>query len=59
MSDKNDGFYIGDSVEVGRHSHGLPGRVMALAEGYAMVRYRGCAPFVVPVQELTRVEEQP
>lgn len=53
--DDHDGFYIGDDVTVSRHDHGRPGRVMALAEGYAMVRYKGCAPFVVPVKELTRV----
>lgn len=27
-------------------------RVMALAEGYAMVRHKGCAPFAVSVSEL-------
>lgn len=28
-------------------------RVMARAEGYAMVRYRGCRPFVVSDKDLT------
>ena len=27
-------------------------RVMAVAEGWAMCRYRGCMPFVVPVSHL-------
>ncbi len=27
-------------------------RVMARAEGYAMVRFPGCMPFVVPVKEI-------
>lgn len=53
--DCNDGFYEGDSVTVGRHDHGMSGRIMALAEGYAMVRYPRRAPFVVPISELTRV----
>lgn len=57
LMDKNDGFYVGDSVVVARHTHGWTGRVMALAEGYAMVRYPRCAPFVVPVKELTRVSD--
>lgn len=55
--DANDGFYVGDSVTVGRHSLGMVGRVMALAEGYAMVRYPRCSPFVVSVRELTRVAQ--
>lgn len=29
-------------------------RVMALAEGYAMVRRKCCLPFVVSVKELTK-----
>jgi hypothetical protein len=27
-------------------------RVMAFAEGYAMVRYKGCTPFAVPEKNL-------
>lgn len=27
-------------------------RVMAVAEGYAMVRRKGCMPYVAPVKEL-------
>jgi hypothetical protein len=43
-----------DDVKVGSywfHRHGEV-RVMAIAEGYAMVRRRGCAPFVVSCKEL-------
>ena len=29
-----------------------PVRIMALTEGYAMVRYKGAMPFVVPVKRL-------
>jgi len=54
MSD-SDGFYVGDDVQISRHDHGRTGRIMALAEGYAMVRYKGCAPFIASVKELTRV----
>lgn len=54
MSD-SDGFRVGDDVQVSFHDHGRTGRVMALAEGYAMVRYKGCSPFIAAVKELTRV----
>jgi hypothetical protein len=33
-------------------------RVMALAEGYAMVRYAGASPFVVSLSELEFVREK-
>ncbi len=34
-------------------------RVMARAEGYAMVRRHGCMPFIVPEKELTTIPDQP
>lgn len=29
-------------------------RVIAIAEGYAMVRFKGCMPFIVPTKDLER-----
>ena len=34
-------------------------RVLVAAEGYAMVRFTGCAPFVVRERELERIHEAP
>lgn len=33
----------------------VPVRVMAVAEGYAMVRRKGCKTFVVPVKDIEAV----
>lgn len=33
-------------------------RVMAVAEGWAMVRRPGCAPYLCPISELFEMEEQ-
>jgi hypothetical protein len=33
-------------------------RVMVRAEGYAMVRLKGCAPFVVPEKELRPIPQE-
>lgn len=38
------------------HYNGYPVRIMAIAEGYAMVRRKGCMPFVVQVKQLTEGE---
>lgn len=32
-------------------------RVMAIAEGYAMIRHKGCMPFVVSEKELSQPEK--
>ncbi len=53
--DRNDGFIAGDRVTVRHHSHGMQGRIMAVAEGYAMVRYKNASPFIAAVKDLTRV----
>lgn len=45
----------GDRCTVNRHANGNPVRVMAVAEGYAMVRYPGCSPFIEPVKDLRRL----
>lgn len=43
----------GDRCTVKRHEHyGSVARIMAVAEGYAMLRYPKAMPFVVPVSEL-------
>lgn len=51
----------GDRCTVKRHrdertSISRIARVMAVAEGYAMVRYSRAMPFVEPIKELTRVQ---
>lgn len=38
---------------------GLPARVMAVADNYAMCRYPGCVPFVEFTKDLIRVEKKP
>ena len=43
---------VGDKFRLDQHNHGMTARVMAVAEGYAMVRYPRCTPFIVPVKEL-------
>lgn len=53
------GIEVGDRCTVDRHTHGLVARVMAVAEGYAMLRYKGCVPFVAPIAELRKTEGQP
>lgn len=50
-------YATGDRCIVLSHDHGRVARVMATAEGYAMVRYPRCFPFVVPVRELAPVRE--
>jgi hypothetical protein len=42
----------GDRCTVLGHSKGWVARVLAVAEGYAMVRYSHAAPFVVPIEML-------
>lgn len=51
---------VGDSVN-GKHAalSGTPkwreqARVMAIAEGYAMVQFKGCAPFIESLKDLER-----
>lgn len=36
-------------------AHGWPARVMAVAEGYVMARYKGAMPFVASLKELSLV----
>lgn len=50
-------WLAGDRCHVhdGTHNGALVARVMAVAEGYAMLRYPHCIPFVVPLKSLARV----
>lgn len=63
MSDDSAALKRGDRVFVQRHGCGPavlrePGtaRVMAVADGYAMCRYKGCIPFAEPVKYLRKAE---
>jgi hypothetical protein len=37
-----------------REGSKLPIRVMAVAEGWAMVRYKGCTPFAMYIKDLLK-----
>lgn len=45
----------GDHVRYPAHTHRLVAQVMAVADGYAMLRYPRCAPFIARVIELEYV----
>ena len=51
----SDEIKRGDRCAVNRHMNGNPVRVMAVAEGYAMVRYPRCIPFIEAVADLTKL----
>lgn len=42
----------GDRCTISGHTRGWVARVLAVAEGYAMVRYSRAAPFIAPVDTL-------
>jgi hypothetical protein len=48
----SDTIQVGDWVTVEHHGHSKVARVMALAEGYAMLCYPRCAPFLEQVEDL-------
>lgn len=48
------GIQPGGYCTVNRHTNGKPVRVMAVAEGYAMVRYPGYQPFIEPINGLNK-----
>lgn len=45
---------VGDRCYVARHGTGQVARVMAVAEGYAMLRYPSCAPFAEAIPALIK-----
>lgn len=47
---------VGDRCAVAIHGHGGVARVMAVAEGYAMVRYLRATPFVGALKELSKID---
>jgi len=52
----------GDRCIVNRHAHHAnvkPARIMAIAEGYAMLRYPGCSPFIEPLNGLSILAKEP
>lgn len=56
----NDPIKVGEHVYIDHPLHyafGQTVRVMAIADKYAMVRYKGAMPFTVPVKELTRTRQ--
>lgn len=48
----------GDRCTYVGHTHGNVARVMAVAEGYALMRYPRCGPFVAPVRDLRLVDDE-
>lgn len=55
MSKKNFAKKHGRMVLAGQlwiDTHSIERRVMGVAEGYAMVRAKGCAPFTVPISAM-------
>lgn len=51
----NDIIKAGDRCTVSGHTRGWVARVLAVAEGYAMVRYSHAAPFIAPLETLRPV----
>mgnify|MGYP000535323914 CR=1 FL=1 len=51
-------FRSGKKIETVVVPQKEPVRVMARAEGYAMVRFKGCMPFVVSEKELAPTDQQ-
>lgn len=51
----NDIIKAGDRCTVLGHTKGWVARVLAVAEGYAMVRYSHAAPFIAPLETLRPV----
>jgi hypothetical protein len=53
---------MSDTVKVGQKwlapSATMPVRVMAVSEGWAMVRHKGCTPFILYTNMMTKLYEQ-
>lgn len=48
-------FKVGSRCLIPSHSHGMVARIMAIAEGYAMLRYPRCMPFVYSLKDLKEI----
>lgn len=48
-------FRRGDHCTVERHGHQRVARIMAVADGYAMLRYPQAVPFVKPLSCLRKI----